>query len=69
MHPGKLLIVTGLLLCAVGLFWIWAGKMPWLGRLPGDIAFKKDGWSVYFPLGSCLLLSAVVSLLLWLFKR
>ena len=69
LHPGKLLIAIGLALAAVGLLWTFAGKFPFLGKLPGDIRFERDNFSVYFPLGTCLLLSLLVSLLLWLFRR
>ena len=69
LHPGKLLIAIGLALAAVGLLWTFAGKIPLLGKLPGDLRFERDNFSVYFPLGTCLLLSLLVSLLLWLFRR
>jgi hypothetical protein len=68
-HPGKLLIAIGLALAAAGLLWIYAGRIPFLGKLPGDIRIERDNFSVYFPLGTCLLLSLLVSLLLWLFRR
>jgi hypothetical protein len=69
MHPGKLLILAGILLIGVGLFWLLGGKLPFSWHLPGDIEFKKEGFSFYFPLGTCLLLSLIISLLLWLFRR
>lgn len=66
---GKLLVILGLSMAGVGLFlWKLSGKLP-LGRLPGDIAIEKPGFSFYFPLGTCLLLSALLTLLLWLFRR
>jgi len=69
MHPGKLLLLFGLLIAACGAWWLWAGKLPLLGRLPGDIRIEKDNYSVYLPLGSCLLISLILSLLAWLFRR
>lgn len=66
---GKLLVILGLVLTGVGFFlWKLSGKLP-LGRLPGDIAIEKPGFSFYFPLGTCLLLSALLTLVLWLFRR
>lgn len=66
---GKLLVILGLVLTGVGFFlWKFSGKLP-LGRLPGDIAIEKPGFSFYFPLGTCLLLSALLTLVLWLFRR
>lgn len=66
---GKLLVILGLVLTGVGFFfWKLSGKLP-LGRLPGDIALEKPGFSFYFPLGTCLLLSALLTLVLWLFRR
>jgi hypothetical protein len=45
-------------------------KLPtWLGRLPGDITFKRDNFSFYFPLGTCLLLSAILSFIMWLLRK
>lgn len=69
MHPGKLLILVGLLCCGVGLLWLLGIRLPLSGRLPGDIVIKKEGLIVYLPLGTCLLISLIVSLLFWIFKR
>jgi hypothetical protein len=46
-----------------------AGKVPWLGRLPGDIYIGRENWRFYFPLGTSILLSVVLSLVFWLFSR
>jgi hypothetical protein len=64
----RLLIVTGLLLVAAGLLWPWIGRLG-LGRLPGDIAIKGEHGSFYFPIVSCLVISAVISLIFWLSGR
>jgi hypothetical protein len=66
---GKLLIILGLALVACGLLLTFAGKIPLLGKLPGDIRIEREHGSFYFPLGTCLLLSLLLSLLLWLFRR
>ena len=64
----KLLITLGLILLAVGLLWPLLGKLG-LGRLPGDIHYEKDGFSFYFPLVTGLIISAVISLILWLLRK
>ena len=66
---GKTLIILGLLIAAVGVLLIISGKLPWLGRLPGDISIRKENFSFHFPLTTCIIISAVVSFLLWLFRR
>lgn len=66
---GRVLIIGGLVLVAVGLLVSLAPRLPWLGRLPGDVLIKKEGFSFYMPLTTSLLLSVAVSLLLWLFRR
>jgi formate hydrogenlyase subunit 3/multisubunit Na+/H+ antiporter MnhD subunit len=68
-HTGKILIVIGLGLAAVGVLLLLADKIPFLGRLPGDIVVKKDNFSFYFPLTTCLIVSIVLSLLLYLFRK
>jgi len=68
-EPGKFLVVAGLLLSAFGmLLWSGFGK-GWLGRLPGDINYSKGGFSFHFPIVTCLLLSAILTLLLWWFRK
>jgi hypothetical protein len=62
------LIVLGLLLVAAGLLWPWLAKLPW-GRLPGDISIVREGFSFHFPLMTSLLVSVVLSLLLWWWFR
>jgi hypothetical protein len=63
---GKLLLVCGLALAVVGGFLLVSGKLPLrLGRLPGDIVYKGSNSSFYFPIVTCILLSIVLTLLLW----
>lgn len=69
MHPGKALIAIGLFLVLIGLFLTFGGKVPWLGKLPGDIRIERDNFSIYFPLGTSVLLSLILSFLFWLFRR
>ncbi len=66
----RFLIATGALLLLAGLLWPWLSKLPW-GRLPGDIVIEREGFSFYFPLGTSLLVSVVLSLLslLWWWWR
>jgi hypothetical protein len=66
---GKVLIVSGVVLVLAGVVTLAAGRVPWLGRLPGDIVVRRDNFTLYFPLASCVLVSAIVSLLLFLFRR
>ena len=65
---GKVLIVSGLLLVGIGLFLTFGNKLG-LPRLPGDIHIKRENFTFFFPLGTCLLVSLLLSLILWLFKR
>lgn len=64
----RFLIVVGSLLLLIGLGWPWLAKLG-LGRLPGDIRFERDGFGFYFPLMTGLIISAVVSLILWLLRK
>jgi len=66
---GRSLIILGLLLVGIGLFLSYGGKFNFLGRLPGDFRVEKENFFFFFPLGTCLLISLLFSLLLWLFKR
>jgi DUF2905 family protein len=70
---GKILVALGLVMVVLGGILLLAGnpagKAPWLGRLPGDIYIERERWRFYFPLGTSILLSVVLSLILWLFSR
>ncbi len=66
---GRTLILAGLALLVAGLVVTYAGRLPWLGKLPGDFTFRSGGVTVYIPLGTCLLLSLVLSLMSYLFRR
>lgn len=66
---GKQLVAVGLGIAALGLLLMLAGKLPWLGKLPGDIHIKRENYSVYVPLTTSLLLSVVLSLVMWLLRR
>ncbi|HEY7649623.1 MAG TPA: DUF2905 domain-containing protein [Methylomirabilota bacterium] len=63
---GKLLLVFGLLIAGVGLVLMLAGRIPGVGRLPGDIYIQRGNWTFYFPLATSLLLSVVLTVIFWL---
>ena len=66
---GKLLIVFGLLIAAVGVVLVLVGRLPWLGRLPGDLYIQRGPWTFYFPLATSIVVSLVLTLLFWLIGR
>lgn len=69
VHPvAKVLIGLGVLLILAGLFWQAVGRWLPLGRLPGDIVVQKEGFSFYFPIVTCIVLSVLLTLLSWLWS-
>lgn len=66
---GRLLIVVGILVAVIGVILTLAGRLPWLGRLPGDVYVQRGNWTFFFPLATSLLVSVVLSLVLWLIGR
>jgi len=66
---GKVLVITGLAIALAGA-WLWSGRgFGWLGRLPGDISYQQGDSRFYFPVTTCVLVSVVLSLLAWFFRR
>jgi uncharacterized membrane protein YidH (DUF202 family) len=66
---GRFLVIVGAILLVLGLV-LWLGpKIPWIGKLPGDITYKRDNFTFYFPLGTCILISLILSLILYLFRK
>jgi hypothetical protein len=66
---GKMLFILGVFLALVGLI-VWTGfGKGWFGRLPGDIHYSRGNFTFYFPLVTCILLSLLLTLILWLFRR
>ena len=66
---GRGLIVLGLVLAATGVVLTLAGRVPGLGRLPGDIEIQRGSWTFYFPLATSILLSVIFTLVLWVLGR
>ncbi|GJQ49139.1 MAG: DUF2905 domain-containing protein [Candidatus Kuenenia stuttgartiensis] len=66
---GKVLIITGIILIIAGALFLFVNKIPFLGRLPGDIAVQKKNFSFYFPLTTCIIISIVLSIIMWLLGR
>ncbi len=64
----RLLIALGLVFLIAGLLWPWLSRLPW-GRLPGDIAIERDGFGFYFPWVTLLVISIVLTLLLWWWRK
>ena len=70
MHDlGKVLIAFGLLIVLAGLVLLFVGRVPWIGRLPGDIHYQRGNFTFYFPLATSLLLSIVLTLILYFLGR
>jgi len=67
---GRMLVVAGLAIAVLGLVLLLGAKVPWLGRLPGDINVERNDWSFHFPIVTCLVVSVVLSLIVKvLFRR
>jgi len=66
---GKVLIIVGLVIAGIGILLVLTPKIPWLGKLPGDILIKKDNFRFYFPVTTCIIISIILILLFYLFKR
>ena len=66
---GRILLVIGLVIAGVGLVLVFAGKIPWFGRLPGDFFWRGKNASFYFPLTTSILVSLILTLILWFIHR
>ena len=68
-HIGRFLVITGIVIAAVGGLLLLSARVPWLGRLPGDIMIQRKNFTFYFPLATSILLSLVITFILWLSGR
>ena len=66
---GKMLIVAGIILISMGLLFLFAGKIPFLGRLPGDISIQKERFGFYFPITTCIIISIMITILFAIFRK
>lgn len=64
----KYLIIIGLIISLAGILWPWLSKLP-IGKLPGDIVIDKPALKIYIPITTLIIISIIISLLVWLFKR
>jgi hypothetical protein len=69
MEFGKLLLALGILLVVIGVVLVFGPKIPLLGRLPGDIVIRKEHFSFYLPLTTSILLSIIITILFYLFRK
>ncbi len=66
---GKMLVLLGVFIILMGLLLMVGDKIPWVGRLPGDIVIKKEKFTFYFPLATCILISLLITLFFALFRK
>jgi hypothetical protein len=66
---GKMLILLGVLIIVIGLLLLIGEKIPWIGKLPGDIIIRKEKFSFYFPITTCIIISIILTLLFTLFRK
>ena len=66
---GRTLIILGIVIIALGTLLTFGGKIPWLGQLPGDIYIQRGRFNLYFPITTCIVISILISLVLYLFRR
>ena len=67
-HPAWTLVVLGLVTAGIGAIWLLAPHIPWLGRLPGDIAVERPNFRLYSPVVTCVVLSLLLTGVLWLVR-
>lgn len=68
-YIGRFIVIIGIVLVAIGGILMLSGKIPWLGRLPGDIIIHRKNFTLYFPIATSILLSIIITLILWLIGR
>lgn len=68
-YIGKFLILLGLIIVAIGGLLLFSEKIPWIGRLPGDIMIQRRNFTFYFPLVTSILFSVILTLIFWLIGR
>jgi len=68
-HIGRIFLTMGVVFAVIGIVLLLSHKMSWLGRLPGDILIQRKHFTLYFPLATSILISLLLTLLLWLFGR
>ena len=68
-HIGRLLVITGIVIAVAGGLLILTGKVPWLGRLPGDIVIQKKNFTFYFPLATSIIISLLLTFIFWIIGR
>ena len=66
---GRTLMLLGGVLVVLGALLSFTGRLPWVGRLPGDISIERENFRFYFPLATSIVISIILSLLVWLFRR
>jgi hypothetical protein len=66
---GKLFVVAGIILVLIGLALMFGDKIPYLGKLPGDIYIKQQRFSFYFPLTTSIIISIILTLFFWIFRK
>jgi hypothetical protein len=65
---GWMLVIVGLVIAGIGLVWVFVPNLPRLGRLPGDIVIERENGRFYFPIVTCIVLSVLLSLVMWLIR-
>jgi hypothetical protein len=68
-YIGKFLVLLGLIVAALGCLLLISGKIPWIGKLPGDILIQRKNFTFYFPLATSILLSLILTLIFWIIGR
>jgi len=66
---GRMLIILGIVIVAVGVLILLVQKIPYVGRLPGDFYVKKDSFTFYFPLTTCIIISLLLTLIFWILRK
>ncbi|MGQ9509226.1 MAG: DUF2905 domain-containing protein [Thermodesulfobacteriota bacterium] len=66
---GKIFILFGIFIILIGFLLLLSDKLPWMGRLPGDIIIKRERFTFYFPLATCILLSLLLTFIFWILRK
>lgn len=67
-HPAWSLVIIGVLLAGIGVVWLLAPSIPWLGKLPGDIVIERENFRLYLPITTCILVSLLLTGIVWLVR-